>query len=62
MAFGGKSEMSKISLLLITLSISFVTCGTLVFGIWGAPAAMILVYLILTSLVIMKLKKFSHAN
>ena len=62
MAFGGKSEMSKISLLLIILSISFVTCGTLVFGIWGAPAAMILVYLILTSLVNMKLKKFSNAN
>ena len=61
-AIGGKSEMSQISLLLIILSISFVTCGILIFGIWGAPAAMILVYLILTSLVNIKLKKFRNAN
>ena len=61
-AIGGKSEMSQISLLLIILSISFVTCGILIFGIWGAPTAMILVYLILTSLVNIKLKKFSNAN
>ena len=46
-AIGGKSEMSRISMLLIILSVVLITSGTFVFGVWGAPAAMVLVYIIL---------------
>lgn len=47
-ALGGKAEISKISLLLILLSISFISIGSFVFGIIGVPIAMVCVYLILT--------------
>lgn len=56
-AVGGKSEMSKISILLIVLSVTFITLGTSIFGIWGAPAAMVLVYLILTLMINARLKR-----
>ncbi len=61
-AIGGKSEMSQISMLLIIFTVIFLTIGTIMFGIWGAPAAMVLVYLILTSLIQMRLKRFSSVD
>ena len=61
-AVGGKSEMSKISILLIVLSVSFITFGTLAFGIWGAPAAMVSVYLILTLLINARLRKLNYVS
>ena len=56
-ALGGKSEMSKIALLLIILSVLSIGTGTFIYGIWGAPAAMVLVYLILTTRMNILLKK-----
>lgn len=56
-ALGGNSEMSKIAILLIILSTLFIGTGTFIFGIWAAPAAMILVYLILTTRMNILLKK-----
>jgi len=47
-AIGGKSEITKISLLLIVSSISFIAVGAFSFGILGVPMAMICVYLLLT--------------
>lgn len=61
-AMGGKAEMSQISLLLIVLSVGFITIGTYVFGVWGAPAAMALVYLILLIQVNSKSKKILNAS
>ena len=61
-AIGGKSEMSRISLLLIILSVGFITIGTFIFGVWGAPAAMALVYLILIIRVDSKAKRILNAS
>ena len=56
-ALGGKSEMSRISLFLIILSIVLVLIGISVFGILGAPLAMVLVYLILSLRIDSSIKK-----
>lgn len=61
-AVGGKSEMSKISVALIVLSVTFIAAGTFIFGIWGAPAAMVLVYLILTLMISVRLKKINNVS
>ena len=61
-AIGGKSVMSHISMLLIILSVAFITAGTFIFGVWGAPAAMALVYLILIVRVNSKVKRILNAN
>ena len=61
-AIGGKSVMSHISMLLIILSIAFITAGTFFFGVWGAPAAMALVYLILIVRVNSKVKRILNAS
>ena len=61
-AQGGKSEISKISLLLILLSISFIAIGSFVFGIIGVPIAMVCVYLILTLRISMALKRVTNVG
>ena len=61
-ALGGKSEMSKIALLLIILSVLSIGTGTFIYGIWGAPAAMVLVYLILTTRMNILLKKLGKED
>ena len=59
-AVGGKKAMAGISLLLITLSVSLITIGTAFIGIWGAPTAMVFVYLILIISINARLKKISN--
>ena len=61
-AIGGKSEMSQISMLLIILTITCITIGTIIFGIVGAPAAMVLIYLTLISLVKTRIKRLSSVD
>ena len=61
-ALGGKSEVSKISLLLIVLVVVLIVIGTLLFGIWGSPIAMALAYLILILQINTKTKKFLNAK
>ncbi|MEI6513832.1 MAG: hypothetical protein WCO51_11255 [bacterium] len=61
-ARGGKSEISKISLLLILLSISFITLGSLVFGVFGVPLAMVCVYFILTLQITKVLKRVKNVG
>ena len=61
-ALGGKAEISKISLLLILSSISFITIGSFVFGIIGVPIAMVCVYLILTLRISMVLKRVTYVG
>ena len=61
-ALGGKSEISKISFLLILLSISLITLGSFVFGILGVPIAMVCVYLILTLRITRVLKKVTSVS
>ena len=61
-AVGGKSEISKISLLLIVLSISFITVGAFIFGILGVPIAMVFVYLILTMRISSVLKRLVNVG
>ena len=58
----GKSEISKISFLLIILSLSLITLGSFVFGILGVPIAMVCVYLILTLLITRVLKKVTSVG
>ena len=62
LAIGGVSEISKISTLLILLSPSLVALGVYFFGIWAVPAAMVIVYVLLTSLVELAFRKRSHAR
>ena len=61
-AVGGKSEVSKISLLLIILSVSFIVVGSLVFGVFGVPIAMVCVYLILTLRISRVLKRIINVG
>jgi len=61
-AIGGAHAMSRISGMLILLSISLITIGVFLLGIWGAPMAMITVYFSLTFLVKNELKKVSSAH
>jgi O-antigen/teichoic acid export membrane protein len=61
-AAGGKKAMTEISMLLIILSVSLITLGILFIGIWGAPAAMIFVYLIVILSIKTKLKEVSNAG
>lgn len=61
-ALGGKSEISKISLLLIVLSTSFISIGAFIFGIFGVPIAMVCVYLILTLHITRVLKRVPHVG
>lgn len=60
-AIGGAHAMSRISGLLIISSILLITIFVFLFGIWGAPLAMIAVYFLLTFLVEKELKKVSIA-
>lgn len=61
-ALGGKSEISKTSLLLIVLSTSFISIGAFIFGIFGVPIAMVCVYLILTLHITRVLKRVPHVG
>jgi O-antigen/teichoic acid export membrane protein len=61
-AAGGKKAMTQISMLLIILSVSLITLGILFVGIWGAPTALIFVYLIVILSIKIKLKEITNVN
>ncbi len=61
-AAGKTSEISRISGVLIFTSISLIVMAVHVFGVWGAPSAMVVTYLITTVLVEKKLKEISNDN
>jgi phage shock protein PspC (stress-responsive transcriptional regulator) len=54
--------MSRISGLLILLSVSLITVLVVILGVWGAPLAMLVVYFLLTYLVKLELKKVSSVR
>ena len=60
-AVGGKKAMTGISILLIILSVTLITISIFLIGIWGAPTAMVFVYLTLIISINIKLKKISNA-
>lgn len=62
LAVGGTQEISRISGLLILLSIFLISIGIATFGVWGAPLAMVLVYSILTLVIESELKKYQNVN
>ena len=61
-ALGGSHAMSRISGLLILLSLSLITVLVFILGVWGAPLAMLVVYFLLTYLVKLELKKVSSVH
>ena len=61
-ALGGTHAMSRISGLLILLSLSLITVFVFILGVWGAPLAMLVVYFLLTYLVKLELKKVSSVH
>ncbi len=61
LAVGGASEISRISALLIVLSPFLISLGVYLFGIWAVPAAMVIVYIFLTFMVELALRKKLHA-
>ena len=61
-ALGGGHAMSRISGLLILLSLSLITVLVFILGVWGAPLAMLVVYFLLTYLVKLELKKVSSVH
>lgn len=61
-AIGGTNAMSRISRALIFLSLSLISIGIYLIGIWGAPLAMILVYVYLNRLIGNELRKISNAD
>lgn len=61
-AQGGSRAMSRISGVLIFLSVSLIAILVYLFGAWGAPLAMLLVYLSVTLMVENELRKFSSAH
>ena len=61
-ALGGTQAMSRIAGLLILLSLSLITIFVFVWGVWGAPLAMLAVYCLITFLVNLELKKIPSVN
>ena len=61
-AAGMTSEISRISGVLIFTSIPLIVMAVHVIGVWGAPAAMVVTYLITTILVEKKLKEISNES
>ena len=61
-ALGGTQAMSRIAGLLILLSLSLITIFVFVWGVWGAPLAMLAVYFLITFLVNLELKKIPSVN
>ena len=61
-AVGGKKAMTSISVQLIILSVSLIAIGTAFIGIWGAPTAMVFVYLILILSINAKLKEITNVD
>ena len=61
-ASGGVQLMSRISGKLIFLSVSLISSGVFFLDIWGAPLAMIIVYIILTQLIEKELKNIRNGN
>ena len=61
-AQGGSRSMSRISGVLIFLSVSLLAIFVYLFGAWGAPLAMLFVYLSVTLMVENELRKISSAN
>ena len=61
-AVGGKKAMTSISVQLIILSVSLIAIGTAFIGIWGAPTAMVFVYLILIFSINAKLKEITNVD
>ena len=61
-ALGGTQAMSRIAGLLILLSLSLITIFVFVWGVWGAPLAMLAVYCLITFLVNLELKKIPSVH
>ena len=61
-ALGGNHAMTRFSGLLILLSPSLITILVYIWGVWGAPLAMLAVYVLLISLVNLELKKAPSAH
>ena len=61
-SLGGTKAMSRIAGLLILLSFSLITIFVFVWGVWGAPLAMLAVYCLITFLVNLELKKIPSVN
>jgi len=61
-ALGSAREMSRISALLIFSSILLITAFVFLWGVWGAPLAMLIVYLLLTVMIESELKRISSAH
>ena len=60
-AMGGRAIMSKLSGRLIVLSVLLIASATHLFGVWGAPLAMVITYLVLTFSVEKELQKYNNA-
>ena len=61
-ALGGTQAMSRIAGLLILLSLSLITIFVFVWGVWGAPLAMLAVYCLIIFLVNLELKNIPSVN
>jgi O-antigen/teichoic acid export membrane protein len=61
-ATGGKKAMTGISMLLVVLSVLSITLGIIFLGIWGAPAAMVFVYIIAILSIKTKLKEIANVD
>jgi len=61
-ANGGKLEMAQISGILILTSVVLIFLGVHMIGIWGAPLAMVVTYLVLTFFLENAIKKYSNAH
>lgn len=61
-ANGGKLEMAQISGILIVTSVILISLGVYAIGIWGAPLAMVITYLVLTLFLENAIKKKSNVH
>ena len=61
-ASGHQVIMQKISLLLILLSVVLMPFLTILFGVWGAPLAMVTTYLVCNVLVEIQFKRHPHVT
>lgn len=61
-ASGHQVIMQKISALLILLSVLLIPLATILFGVWGAPLALVTIYLVCNVLVEIQFKRHPHVT
>ena len=61
-ASGHQVIMQKISAILILLSVALIPLATILFGVWGAPLAMVTIYLVCNVLVEIQFKRHPHVT